>query len=423
MNPQLQEQSNLTSAQWNKLRRLLTYASTKVPYYRSMFDRLKVNPHDIDSLEKFSQLPSQKKQTIQQQWNDFISEDYEIKDLVLNNTSGSTGIPMKVAQTRAELTIAGRHFMRERMRWGVSQPTRWAMVGDVLDFVNGNTDLVRRKPRGGGEELMLHWDLKPSTIYQYLRELEAFQPVWIYSYPPMMERMAQFMLSNGISIELRDIRLIELAGEYLSPQVREDVTRAFGYKPASEYACRELWGIAFECPEGGMHVMTDHVLLEIVKDNGTPAAPGETGEAIVTGLNNWSMPFIRYRLGDVLMPLDEKCSCGDPRPLIRVMGGRVANFMFGRHNRLGDLTFNLIVRHLYDNGYQGIQEYRVVQRSEILFEVWIVRTPAWAPVIQKLFTEKVQSMLGSDIQLDFKFVDTIPLSPAGKSKPFVVDLL
>lgn len=407
---------------WDKIQRLLSYAYSKVPYYRRLFHDIGLHPQEVDSFQKFSQIPCLPKHVVQQQWNEFISEDYQPKDLLFNHTSGSTGTPLKLAWTRGERAIAGRHFMRERMRWGLTLPTRWAMVGDTLDFVAGNTNPIRVKQRGTEDMLMLHWDLTPSSLHRYIKELEAFQPSWIYSYPPMLGRVAQFILSNGISVDLPHLKLIELGGEYLLPQTREDITQAFHHKPASQYACRELWCIAFECSQGGMHVVTENVVLEILKNDGTPAAPGESGEAIVTGLHNYSMPFIRYKLGDVVMPVGTPCTCGDPRPLIAVPGGRIANFMFGRHNKVGDLTFNLIVRHLYDVGYQGIQEFRVIQRSETHFDVWIVRTSSWEPIIQELFTQKAQNLLGADIHLEYTFMDSIPLTSAGKSRPFVIDL-
>ena len=316
-------------------------------------------------------------------------------------------------------------MMRARMKWGLHLPARWAILGGAIHFVSGIEERVRRGKRRGKDVLRLSClDLSTSTLQHYVQELEAFQPAWIYSLPSTLDRMAQFILSRGYPVVLHDIRLIELAGEYLSPEARQRIREAFQYPPANQYACRELWGIAFECPQGGMHVLDEHVYLEVVKENGAPAGPGELGETVITSLNSRAMPFIRYRLGDVIMPLAEQCSCGDSRPLIEMVGGRrTADFIVGQPGKLGNIIFDSLFNYLHLQGYQGVQEFRVVQRSETCFEVWVIRTSSWRQETPKVFERKARNVLGENVRFDFKFVDQIPPPPSGKTRSFVVDLL
>ena len=81
---------------------------------------------------------------------------------------------------------------------------------------------------------------------------------------------------------------------------------------------REFSGIAYECEAHvGHHVVGEGYIVEVLKD-GRPAAPGEIGEVVVTDLNNYCLPFIRYRIGDLAEALDpnETCACGRGLPRI-----------------------------------------------------------------------------------------------------------
>ncbi len=72
---------------------------------------------------------------------------------------------------------------------------------------------------------------------------------------------------------------------------------------------RLVWN-AFECKaHSGYHINNDHVIMEFLK-NGKDVNPGESGEVVITGLSNYTMPLIRYKLGDIAVPIKEKCSCG-----------------------------------------------------------------------------------------------------------------
>ena len=59
-----------------------------------------------------------------------------------------------------------------------------------------------------------------------------------------------------------------------------------------------------------MHINADALYFEIIKDDSRPANPGETGDIIITDLYNFGMPFIRYKIEDMGVMTDRKCTCG-----------------------------------------------------------------------------------------------------------------
>ena len=81
--------------------------------------------------------------------------------------------------------------------------------------------------------------------------------------------------------------------------------------------------IAAECEkQEGLHINSDNLFVEVI-NNGQFVNPGEAGELVITDLNNFSMPFVRYKNEDLAAISDKKCSCGRGLPLLAYVEGRI----------------------------------------------------------------------------------------------------
>ena len=419
-------QAEMTAAQRSTIQKLLAYAATNVPFYRSLFGSLGLAASDIQSADDFRRIPPVTKQDVAAQWSSFLSEEYRRREheLVERYTSGSTGSPLKIVKTRLERVISGRHLMNARRRSGLQFPVRWAGLGGRGDDRDSFGDQAYLQRRGKDDVLRLSYlNFSEATLRGYARALEDFQPTWIYAMPSTIDCLAQVVLADGHPLSLPNLQLIELAAEYLSPEVRERVRQAFGFLPVNQYGAQEVWGIAFGCHHGGMHVLNENVYLEVVKEDDSPAGYHELGEVIVTALNFRAMPFIRYRLGDFVVPLPGICTCGNPQPLIQILGGRVSDLIVGHPRKIGNLIFDAIVKHLQQHHRLDIRQYRVVQRSEHCFEVLIVGATTWDDQIEAAFIGKATEFIGPGLSFDFRLLAKLPLHPSGKNRPFVVDTL
>ena len=93
--------------------------------------------------------------------------------------------------------------------------------------------------------------------------------------------------------------------------------------------------IASECERHqGLHLNIEHLFIEFLRPDGTQAAPGEEGTIVITDLINRGMPFIRYRIEDVGVPSDRRCTCGRGLPLMERVTGRVADYLKRRDGSL-----------------------------------------------------------------------------------------
>lgn len=85
-----------------------------------------------------------------------------------------------------------------------------------------------------------------------------------------------------------------------------------GSKLFPHYGSREMGlGGAVCCPaHEGMHLRENHVIAEIIDENGSPVPDGEYGELVITTIGMEAIPLIRYRTGDLTRILPSPCPCG-----------------------------------------------------------------------------------------------------------------
>jgi phenylacetate-CoA ligase len=179
------------------------------------------------------------------------------------------------------------------------------------------------------------------------------------------------------------------------------------------YGSHEFKLIAWECREtGGLHVSDDSVVLEVLRD-GRPAAPGETGEVVATALHSFAMPFLRYRLADVVTRGATACPCGAPFSTIAAIRGRMLDYFplpDGRLIHPYELVLPL-VRHPWVRQYQLLQE----RPDRVVLQV--VAAPHPSPAELAEAERDARERLGPGVELVLALVSEIALQPNGKFRP------
>src|SRR5690606_25431630 len=118
-------------------------------------------------------------------------------------------------------------------------------------------------------------------------------------------------------------RSVIVGAEKLYPFQRKLIEEAFAAPVFETYGSREFMLIAAECDRHeGLHLTSEHLLVEILDEDGRPTPAGEAGNVVITDLYNFGMPFIRYANGDRAIAGWSKCSCGRGLPLLRQVTGR-----------------------------------------------------------------------------------------------------
>ena len=96
----------ITELQNKKLRSLIRHAYEKIPYYHREFKKRNIFPDDIRTINDLKKLPYLTKDIIRENFSDLFDRNLIGKNTRLNQTSGSTGEPMRYYLTLDGLSIS-----------------------------------------------------------------------------------------------------------------------------------------------------------------------------------------------------------------------------------------------------------------------------------------------------------------------------
>jgi putative adenylate-forming enzyme len=230
------------------------------------------------------------------------------------------------------------------------------------------------------------WTLSVMTpLSELVKELNAFQPAIMVSYPTVMALLANEQRQGRLKIKPA---LVATIAEWLGRAAHDEIAAAFNCSVRDTYAASEFMGIAFECNEGRLHVNSDWVILEPVDANYQPVPPGEASRTVLlTNLANRVQPIIRYDLGDCITLSPDPCPCGRALPVVRVEGRRDEILSC---QAPGGETIKFSPRALANvvGGTPGVRSYQVIQTAP---EVLTVRLEVGAGSDSSAVWERVAS--------------------------------
>ena len=131
------------------------------------------------------------------------------------------------------------------------------------------------------------------------------------------------------------------------------------------YGTADLGLVAYEAAENEGMVIDENVILEIVKPGtGKPLKDGEVGEVVVTVLNNYELPIIRFATGDLSAILEGKCSTGRTNKRIKGWMGRADQTTKVRGMFVQPSQVNKILENLYLNNKARLIVSRLNEKDE-----------------------------------------------------------
>ncbi len=386
--------------QWRKLKRLLRYAYANVPYYRKLFREADLMPDSIRDLEDFRRLPILRKEDIRRNFADMFVQETDVENLPLDSTGGSTGQPLNFYHDPLCKRYKNAAFRRFRRWMGVKSEYKTAFIwGAVKD--------VPQRP-ADNERWLDAFKCSPEEIAAFVKEMSEWKPEVVRAYVSSLY-LAASMIKNR-SFESFRPEIIETGAEKLWPHQRELIEEVFDCPVFEQYGSRETPVIACECENHrGMHLFSDIRLVEIIR-NGAPAPPGEEGSIVITDLTNYTMPFIRYEIGDIGVISDRLCPCGRSFPLLEEVKGRTMDIFTTPR---GEYVYGGYFNHFFF-GASGVAAFQVRQKSLDRVEVSIEPAEDFEPDTMTPILNKMRETLGSEVQIEWKTVDEIPAGPSGK---------
>jgi phenylacetate-CoA ligase len=401
----------IVAFQNRKLRHLIHHASRDVVYYQRLFERTGIHPEDISTADDLALLPITERNDLKAgPPSDLFSRRVSPERLVRRATSGSSGRPFLVRRAHLEEHVINMFRIRAHRHYGLRLRDRIAGVLAVgTPGENRSAFLTGLRQAAGVHRYYPVNCLQPSETVR--RRLEELDPDVITGYPSSIARMT---LLYGTFPGNRRLRYITCGGESLTSLKRKAIEEGYGVPVFDILGAHECNIVAWECPQTGLyHVCDDNIVAEVVRD-GQRVREGERGELVITTLHSHAMPFIRYRLGDVVVKGPDTCPCGQPFSTFREIGGRIRDYFTlpdGRSIHPLEVALPVIT----DNA-PWINQFQMTQETETRFvlRVSTLREPTAGEVstLRRIAIER----LGRGAEFHLQVVDQIPFEASGKYK-------
>lgn len=325
----------LEDYQFRELTKLLNHAYQNVPYYQKVFNERGIKPEDIRSFADLTRLPYLTKDIVIKNREHLIALNYPSRALRYLTTGGTTGVPMMFAEDRRIATAREWAFIT----------SLWRSVGYDIRKKNRSVILRGLIPIGNfyeyrGLQLVLSsYLMVRENMGEYLKRIRHFRPDFIQAYPSAISQLAEYIFENDIKLKIPNLKAIFCSSETVYDFQRVKIEKAFQTRLYSFYGLTEKCCLAGECEHHSeYHLVPEYGYTELVNSAGGPATrDGELGEIVCTGFNNYAMPFIRYKTGDIAVNSTAKCTCGREYPRIKRVQGRAQEFLVDKTGSL--ITF------------------------------------------------------------------------------------
>jgi len=397
----------LRELQLAKLRDLVSTALNQTDAYA---DLAGVDPTwRPGALEDLRKLPLLDKAVISSHREELVNRDVR-GGPIRYNTGGSTGAPLIFYLDKRRQAYDKAARMRTHQWWGIRPGDREAYIwGSPVEL--GKQDRLKKFRDWLTNEMLLSaFDLSEQSAGWFVERLRRFKPRCLFGYPSSITVMCQLARRAGLNLNQLQVEVLFCTAEVLYDHQKQIISEAFGGVPVvNGYGSREGGFIAHECPDGRLHITSENIIVEFIKD-GQPVGAGEDGEIVVTHLDNYAMPFIRYRMGDVGQPSDEICPCGRGLEVMKVVKGRSTDFILAPDGRwVHGLALIYVIREI-----PGVREYQIVQEDVDSVCVRVVLDDGFPSDGQERIREGITKRLGTNVRVDVEEVPEIARAPSGK---------
>lgn len=329
---------------------------------------------------------------------------------VVGRTSGSTGIPLMFYRSpRSKVRSQGIYWQFLQQVAGLV-----GRHGEELRVLNlGMQRLIAIYPWSGFTPgLSLENQTSRKKIFEYFKRL---QPDILFTNPSYIKRLRYWFENDNVFFPFR---AIVYTAQRLNDIERRFLIRFFNCPIYSIYAAQEVSVMGTECfhQSGKFHIVPELSLLEILRRDGAPVTPGESGEVVCTYFDNPISPFIRYRVGDIgRIERVASCPCGRTTDLLTI-DGRPTEFVDlpNGNSILCKMLHITIDEAMADKVYQ----YQLEQRGNRELIIRVVPRDVFSPVDAARLIKIIRPMLQYQMKVSIETCSFI--SPRGEKTPLFI---
>ena len=332
-----------------------------------------------------------------------------------NTSGGSTGRPVLLIQDNeyeswSEATQ--KYYFREFLgteRNEVNSVWLWGSERDLLKL----DSWIRRTRRSVSLFLqnlvfLNTFDTSEKRWLEYIERIRCHRPYYIAGYAGSLYQMAR--VARKHNIRLYKPHFVYSAAEMLRDFMRNEIEEQFNAKVYDYYGSREVGAIAGECSMGRKHIFVMNNLVEIVDEADRPTSEGHEGRLVVTNLHNYSMPMIRYDIGDTGVIGSTRCKCGSSLPVLDKLTGRVTDHFYLKD---GTQIHGEFFTHLF-YFRNWIEQFQVDQLAHDHLRISVVPCARIIEHDVEDINAGIHTVMGKDCVVEWFYVESIDKTPQGK---------
>lgn len=405
--------------QQERLSYVLHRAATKVPFYRNQWnDRRRRG--DRASWEYLENWPVLAKKILREHPEEFVADDCEKAKMYLEQTSGTTGTPLKLWWSRVTARAWYALFEARIRRWNdtnIHEP--WAILGGQ-QVVPPN----RFKPPFWVQNWSLNQlylsanHIGAATAPMFVEAMNKFKITHLITYPSSASYLAQQMLEQGLSLET-PLQVVITNAEGVAPWQRDVLERAFACPVRETYGMGEIVATASADKSNRLRLWPEVGKVEVLDRDTYDSVPlGDNGQLICTGLFNADMPLVRYQVGDWGRLSTDIPAVSDPVQL---------PYLDGIEGRTSDMLITFDGRRVFwiNPIFYGtpIVEAQILQESLLDFLVRFVPGIGFDEDHKSTIFERLRRLVGDEVRIEFQQMEQIPRGVNNKFRPVISKVL
>ncbi len=374
----------------------------------------------IDSSD-WNSIPIMTKKELQQPLELRLSSNFNVKNVYVNKTSGSSGDPFVFAKDRFchAMTWA---MIQDRFSWynlDFNSSKQARFYGIPLDrkgyYKERFKDVLSKRFR------FSVFDLSDEAFKNHLKKFSSTSFDYINGYTSSIVQFAKFLKKENIILKetCPTLRACIVTSEMLFDDDKLLMETQFGVPIINEYGASELDLIAFQNPDNEWQLNSETLFIEVLDENNNPLPNGKEGRIVITSLYNKAHPFIRYDIGDIGMLSKNSTT---KKPILEKLIGRTNDIaILPSGKKAAGLTFYYITKSIIeDDG--NVKEFVIEQLTKQEFIVKYVSVNKLSNDKIKTIKKEMKTYLESGLDIKFERLELLQRSKSGKLKQFTTFL-
>jgi phenylacetate-CoA ligase len=399
--------------QQKKLYLFIKYASQNIPYYKRLINDRHIQFSEDSIFKDIKKFPLLTKDIIRNNFRKL----YKFRDntYYTNSSGGSTGEPVILYQDKhyRDWATANKILFDEWAGKQIGDPMV-KLWGSLRDTLKGDQNFKKYfRQQLSGITILNSNKMTEKVMYGYVKRINNIKPCLILAYTSSIDELTRFIQEHDLSV-YSPPAVMTTAG-VLYPEVYERIKKVFVTKVFNRYGSREVSDIACNCEKSdGLHLNTDIHYLEIVDNKGREVEVGKQGNIIITLLTNYTMPLIRYKIGDKGILSAKNSQCGHGFPLLKKVTGRIKSVFT---NKFGDSIDDGLFIALF-RLKENVKKFQILQEAiDYIIINLVLMDKTKLKDVNEEFKEENQAIwkvMGEEIEIKYNIVDEIKPSPSGK---------